>query len=405
MGLFDFLKEERKEVIVIEPFRDSRINGKYRYKVRTKDRKGTTYSGTLLAQAMFPEIGQMIKPEEWTSVEADRAYREDWQNMYGRKSVSQTFEMPKIGEVCVDISKGDGEFSIYLGMELFLVLPALSDESKMCLESFDYLDSSDFKDAYITVQLRYDKIFALGYVLKSSRTLELFSESADVTGDAKIALNLTIRNILDTRPEAVKQIDKMAEFNKLWTKQEPQREQDLGYPMHATKLEKLLKHENVIRQVSKGVRSALAYYTQKREQVEPLNGEPVVKLIRGALDFNTAEMSNYNTDVFTSEGNCFMVKCSREQFTYTIAGMFIEKSKADIRLSCKDISGKLAACACVLDTSQGWELKIKEDTDITSEADRKLWQMFIGDTQTEQNSKGTSNMDAIRQAYKDLMGE
>ena len=214
-NLFAKKEDELKEVIAIEPFRDYRANNKFRYKIRTKDSNGTTYSGLLLARATFPEIGQMINPKDWTSVNPDEVYKEDWQNLYGVSSIAQLHEMPKIAEVCVDILKGSGEYSIHLGVGLFLVLPNITDANKVSLENFDYLGYGEFEGAYITELLSYGSIVPLGYVLKSANTLEACKQQVSFSGDALTALNLAIKTLQGQKSEAAKKIDEMASFNKL----------------------------------------------------------------------------------------------------------------------------------------------------------------------------------------------
>lgn len=215
-NLFAKKEDELKEVIAIEPFRDYRINNKFRYKVRTKGSDGTHYSGILLARAVFPEIGQMINPKDWTSVNPEEVYKEDWQNMYQAKSIAQLDTMPKIGEVCVDILKGYGEYSIYLGAGLFLTLPNVPDGAKANLYCFGFLGGSDLEGAHIKEPQSYGGIIPLGEVLGTPDTLEACKECITFSGDDLTALNLAIKTLQEPKSEAAKKIDEMAAFNKLF---------------------------------------------------------------------------------------------------------------------------------------------------------------------------------------------
>lgn len=207
-------EDELKEVIAIEPFRDYRANNKFRYKIRTKDSSGTTYSGLLLARATFPEIGQMINLEDWVSINPEAVYKEDWQNMYGLKSISESHEMPKIGEICIDIYHY--VYMIYLGVGAFLVLPNAPDGAKASLYNFCFLGGSDFEGAYTTKLLYYGSIIPLGEVLSTSDTLESCKEYVSFSGDALMAINLAIKTLQEQKSEAAKKIDEMAAFNQLY---------------------------------------------------------------------------------------------------------------------------------------------------------------------------------------------
>lgn len=212
--LFKKHEEELKEVIAVEAFRDYRANNKFRYKVRTKGSDGTTYSGMLLARAPFPEIGQMINPKEWTSVDPSATYKEDWRNMYGLKSISEAHEMPKIAEICIDTHYD--MYMIHLGVGLFLTLPNLSDDAKASLYNFDLLEETDFEGTVIIPTVSTSTIVPLGETLVTPEALETCKKYVSFSGDGLTALNLAIRFLQEQRTDAAKRIDEMVAFNQLY---------------------------------------------------------------------------------------------------------------------------------------------------------------------------------------------
>ena len=214
-NLFSKKEDELQEVIGIKPFQDHNADNKYRYQILVKGSDDIIYSGILLATATFPEIGQKINLKEWTSTDLFRQYKEDWQNMYQAKSIAHLDAMPKIGEVCVDILRGAGEFSIYLGAGLFLVLPNVPDGAKINLYCFGFLGGSDLKGAHITEPQSYGSIIPLGEVLSTPDTLEACKECTTFSGDALTALNLAIKTLQGQKSEVATQIDEMAAFNLL----------------------------------------------------------------------------------------------------------------------------------------------------------------------------------------------
>lgn len=214
-NLFAKKEDNLKEVISVKPFRDPHAGNKYRYQILVKGSDGIIYSGILLATAVFPEINQKINLKEWTSTDLFRQYKEDWQNMYQAKSITQLNEMPKIGEICVDVLKGDGEYSIYLGEGLFLVLPNVPDGAKVNLYCFGFLGGSDVEGAYISESQSYGSIIPLGEVLSTPDTLEACKEYTTFSGDDLTVLNLAIKTLNGQKSEATKKIDEMAAFNKL----------------------------------------------------------------------------------------------------------------------------------------------------------------------------------------------